>query len=173
MLLADRLEAIRNAADRFGGAEKEHAALAQREMEQGQNLPLRLRAQVDEQIAAGDEVEARERRVGQQALAREHHRLTQFAHDLIVVVLLGEEAGEPRRRHVGLDRFRIDAVAGERHAVRVDVGGEHLQLDIAFCGRDLLEKEHRDGIGLFARAAAGHPDAQRSIQGLLAARAPE
>ena len=83
MLLADRLEAIRNAADRFGGAEKEHASLAQREMEEGQNFPLRLRAQVDEQIAAGDEIEAGERRVGQQALTREHHRLTQFAHDLI------------------------------------------------------------------------------------------
>ena len=80
------------------------------------------------------------------------------------MVFLGEEASEPRRRHVGLDRFRIDAVAGERYAVRIDVGGEHLQLDIAFCGRDLLEKEHRDRIGLFTRAAARHPNAQRSIQ---------
>ena len=83
------------------------------------------------------------------------------------MVLLGEEASEPRRRYVGLDRFRIDAVARERHAVRVDVGGEHLQLDIASCGRDLFENEHRNGIGLFTRAAAGHPNPQRSIQCLL------
>ena len=58
VLLADRLEAIRNAADRFGGTQKKHTSLAQREMEEGQDLPLRLRAQVDEQIAAGDEIEA-------------------------------------------------------------------------------------------------------------------
>ena len=43
-----------------------------------------------------------------------------------------------------------------------------MQLDIAFCGGDLLEKKHRDRIGLFTRAAAGHPNAQRSIQRVLA-----
>ena len=166
MLLADRLEVRRDAGGRFGGAEKEHTLRAQREMEEGQDFPLRLRAQVDEHVAAGDQIEAGERRVGQQALAREHDRLAQLAHDLIAIALLGEEAGEPRRRHVGLDRVRIDAVAGERHAVRVDVGGEHLQLDVALRGRDLLQKEHGDGIGLLAGAAAGHPDAQRPIQGL-------
>ena len=58
MLFANRLEAIRNVTDRFGGAQKKHTSLAQREMEQRQDLPLRLRAQVDEQIAAGDEIEA-------------------------------------------------------------------------------------------------------------------
>ena len=83
------------------------------------------------------------------------------------MVFLGEEASESRRRHVGLDRFRIDAVAGKRHAVCIDIGGEYLQLDIAFCGPDLLKKEHRDRIGLFTRAAARHPNAQRSIQRLL------
>ena len=51
VLLADWLEAIRNAADRLGGAEKQHTTLAEREMEEGQDLPLRLRVQVDEQIA--------------------------------------------------------------------------------------------------------------------------
>ena len=164
VLLADRLEAIRNIAHRLGGPKKENTVLVQREMEKRQNLALRLRAQIDEQIAAGDEIEAGERRVGQQALAGEHHRLTQFAHDPIAVVLFGEEASESRRRHVSLDRFGIDAVAGERYAIRVDVGGEHLQLDIAFCGSDMLEKEHRDRISFFARAAARHPNAQRSIQ---------
>ena len=173
MLLADRLEAIGNAADRFGGAQKEHAALAQREMEKGQDLALRLRAQVDEQIAAGDEVEAGERRVGQQALTGEHHRLTQFAHDLIAVVLFGEEASEPRRRHVGLDQFRIDAIAGERHAVRVDVGGEHLQLDIAFCGRDLLEKEHRDANRPLHPCCSRAPKCAKVDPGSADARGPE
>ena len=63
--LGDRLEAVVETADRLGAAEKQDAALAQREMEQQKDLLLRFRAQIDQQVAAGDQVEARERRVGQ------------------------------------------------------------------------------------------------------------
>ena len=51
-------------------AEKQDAAFAQREMEQREDLLLRLGAQIDQEIAAGDQVEARERRIGQHILRR-------------------------------------------------------------------------------------------------------
>ena len=82
------------------------------------------------------------------------------------MVLLCKEAGEPRRRHIGCNRFRIASLAGESDRLLVDIGGENLQLDVPFRRRDLLEKEHGERIGLLAGAAAGNPDPQRPVQGV-------
>ena len=107
--------------------------------------------------------------IGQQVLRREDHSFAQLGRDAIAVVLLDEEAGKPLRRYMSAcDRLRITSVAGEGDRVLVDVGGKDLQLDIPLRRRDLLEEEHGDGIGLFARAAAGNPDPQRAAWRLLA-----
>ncbi len=98
----------------------------------------------------------------------EHDCLSQLMYDAIGAVLLDEEAGEPLWRDVGLDLLWIDAVARKGHAVCVDVGGKDLQLDVALGGCNLLEEQYGDRIGLFARAAAGNPDAQRPVERLLA-----
>ena len=65
LLLGDRLEPVGKVAHGFGGAENEDSALVQREMEQREDLLLHLGAQVDQDIAARYEIEARERRIGQ------------------------------------------------------------------------------------------------------------
>ena len=62
----------------------------------------------------------------------------------------------------------IEAVASDRHRIRVDVAGEDLQLDVALRDVDLLAKQHGEGIGLFAGTATGDPDPQRSIQIMIA-----
>src|SRR5205823_4003434 len=98
-------------AERFGGAEDENAALAQREMEHRQNLRLHFRTQIDQNIAARHEIEPRERRIGQQILSGENHRLAQFTRYPITAMLLDEEAVKARRRHVLLDRVRVQPVA--------------------------------------------------------------
>ena len=82
------------------------------------------------------------------------------------MVLLRKEAAEPHRRHIRCDRFRIAALAGESDRILVDIGGEDLQLDIPLRRRDLLEKEHSEGIGFLAGAAAGNPDPQRPVRGV-------
>ena len=65
LLLGDWLEPIGKVAHCFGGAENKNSALVQREMEQREDLLLHLGAQVDQDIAARYEIEARERRIGQ------------------------------------------------------------------------------------------------------------
>ena len=55
--LRERGEAAVSLADRLRAAQEQHAALAQREMEHGDDFRLRLRAQIDQQIAAGHEIE--------------------------------------------------------------------------------------------------------------------
>ena len=133
-------------------------------MEQQKNLLLRFGAQIDQQVTTGDQVEARERRIGQYILDRKDHHPAQLGHDPIAVLLLGKEAGESHRRHIRRDRFRIVSLAGERDRILVDIGGEDLQPDVSLRGRDLLEKQHGEGIGLLAGAAAGNPDPQRPIR---------
>ncbi len=161
--LGDHLEAAVGVADRLRAAKKQNAALAQREMEKRDDLRLRLGAQIDQKIAARNQVEARERRIGQHILHREDHRRAQFGQYPVTVILLRKEAGKPRRRHVRLDRFRVEALSGARDRIRVDIGGEDLQLDVALRRRDLLAEQHGEGIGLLARAAPGNPDAERLI----------
>ena len=61
--LGDGLEPALGLGDRFRCAQHQLAAIPEREMEQGDDFRLRLGIQVDQQIAARDEVHARERRV--------------------------------------------------------------------------------------------------------------
>ena len=166
--LGDRLEPVAELRDRLGPAEEQDAAVAQREIEQSQDLLLRLRLQIDQQIAAGHQVEARKRRIGQHILRRKYHQRAQLRCDPVALFLLLEETGEPRRRHVGLDRFRIEPLPGESHRVAIGIGRKHLQRAGALCRRQFLQKQHGDGIGLLACAAAGHPDPQRLVRRLPA-----
>ena len=72
-------------------------------MEQREDFLLNLGAQIDEKVAAADQVEARERRIGDQIMDGEDDRRSQLARHPIALIFLGEEAGQPRRRHIRLD----------------------------------------------------------------------
>ncbi len=196
--LLDQLEPAVPLADRLGAAQQQGAALLEREVEQGDRLGLRLRPQVDHQVAARHEVEPGERRVRQQVLHREHHRCPQVRqHPVAAVVLPGEEPGQALRGHVLGDAGGIQALPRRGHGLRLDVGGEHLQLDVlapavlafavlafavlafavlAFAVLALaispgrgggLPEQDDEGIDLLARAAPGDPDAQ-GLAGRLA-----
>src|SRR5919204_4154473 len=71
-MLVENLESIGKRAERFRRAEEQHAALREREMEDGQDPLLRRRLEIDEQVAAGDEIDARERRIADHVVLREH-----------------------------------------------------------------------------------------------------
>jgi hypothetical protein len=64
------LETIGQLTDGFRSTQEQHTILPQGKVEQGQDLILFLGPQVDQQIATRYEIEARERRVGQQILNR-------------------------------------------------------------------------------------------------------
>ena len=75
-------------------AQEEEAAAPQGIVEQGHQLRLQLRVQIDQQVATGDEVDVRERRVADQAVLREDAHLPHFLADLDGGVDPREEAGE-------------------------------------------------------------------------------
>ena len=149
-------------------AEQQQAAFAQGKMEDRGDFRLRFGAQVDQKVAARNEVETRERRVRQHVLHREHHAGAQLGRDPVGMIFSREKRGQSTGRNVGLDRLGIEAFTSARHRIRVDIAGEDLQFDVAFRGVDLFTKQHGEGIRLFPGTATGDPDPQRSIRGVIA-----
>jgi hypothetical protein len=157
----ERLEELLVASHGLRAAEKERAALAQREMHQADDPLLRLRLQVDHQVAAGDDIEPRERRVAQKVVRGEDNQFAQRLVNLVGAVELGEEPPAP----LGAERFEgrlgIDALAGDPEALRLAVGGEDLQVERLARRVGLLRHQHREGVCLLARGAARDPHADR------------
>ncbi len=100
----------------------------QREVEGRADLLLQLAIEVDQHVAAGDEVGARKRRVLEQTVPGEQHDVAQLARDAVVIAFAAEEATEAIVRHVGFDGERIAALAADRQRGLVEIGGEHLDL---------------------------------------------
>src|SRR5207244_10504750 len=106
--------------------EEQETRLVEREVESVENLPLRLEVEVDEGVAAREQVETRDRRIRDQVQASEDDRPAQLvAEDVAgrraLEVLLAENGGD------GLEALGAAAPpAGLRERVLVDVGGEDL-----------------------------------------------
>ena len=87
---------------------------------------LRVAVQVDQQIAARDQVEPRKRRVAQQVVQREEHRLAQLATDAVAARLADEEALSRSSETSAAIDVRIHAFACDADRVVVEVGREDL-----------------------------------------------
>ena len=66
-------------------------------MEQRDDRLLHVRLEVDQHVAARDQVEPREGRVAEKVLGGEDHRVAQVLGDLVVVSLLDEEPAQAFR----------------------------------------------------------------------------
>ena len=165
----DQVEQVGVLSHRLRRAEDEEPGSLQRVVEHRQHLLLQGRRHVDEHVAATDQVHLRERRIGRDVLAREDAQVADRLLDPIDVVLLAEEASQPLRRELGLDRLRVDARPRlvERGRVR-QVGGEDLHLAPLLLLVEELEQRHRDRVGLLTRGAARYPYPHRQLGGLRA-----
>src|SRR6185436_15132694 len=85
------------------------AARFQGEVKQRDQLPLYFRLQVNEHVAATDQIELGERRIADQILAGEDHRFTNALGHPIAVILAREEALQPLWRDVERDALGIHA----------------------------------------------------------------
>ena len=166
--IRNRLEKFGQLTDGLRSAERQDPTLAQRMMEQGQYLLLFCRLQIDQKVPTGDEIQARERWIGQYIVDRKDDGIAQFRAHSIALVLAREKARQPRRRHVGLDRLGIEAIAAVGHGLGAHVGREDLELRALLCCSERLQEQHGEGIGLLAGAATRNPDADRLIWRVLA-----
>ena len=150
MLLVDRAEQPRMARHVLRGAEKQKAAVVQGIVEQGNQPVLQLRREVDQKIAAGDQVELGERRIAQQVVRGEQADLAQLAGDAVGAVLAHEIALQPGRRDVPGDDRGEAAGAGDLQRLLVDVAGEDLQLGRALHLGHVVAQQDGDRIGFLA-----------------------
>ena len=168
-------EEVRELAHALGSAQAQQAARVQRIVEEGEELPLQVRAHVDEQVAAADQVEPGERGIRDHVLLGEDQRVADALLDAVggAFRFLGEEAGQAFRRDVGGDAGRVRAGAGLLDGLAVDVGAEGLHPETVPQRLHLLLEQDGDGVGLLAGGAAGHPDADDRTVGPCPRRAAE
>ena len=133
-------------------------------MKRGDDPLLEHRPEVDEQVPATDEVELRERRILRHVLAREHAHVAHGFADLKAAAVLDEKPPPPRHRHNRRDARRVDA--GPRFVDRrlANVRGENLHRHARALVAEKLQERDDDRIGLLARRAARHPDANRRLR---------
>src|SRR5439155_1632643 len=91
-LLVERLEAVLGAGGGLAGPQEQRAALPQPEVQQREQPLLDRGLEVDQQVAAGGDVEAAERGVLQDVLGGEDDALAEVLADAVERVLLVEEA---------------------------------------------------------------------------------
>ena len=147
----------------LGGPEEEHPSWVQRVVEEGDDLSLQLAVQVDEEIAAADEVELGEGGVLDDVLLGEDEEVADVLVNPVggAVGLLREEAGEPLRGEVGGDAGRVEADPGLGDGPAVDVRGEELHVVVLPELLHPLQQKNGERVRLFAGGAARRPDPDR------------
>ena len=128
-LLDGEREEIRTRAYGLGAAQHQHPLGLERVVEDTQNLSLHRLVQVDEHIAADDEIELGERGIPGHVLSREDATLADLFVDAIAAVEPAEEPAESLLRDVGGDPCRVDARAGPLDRALAHVGPEDLEGD--------------------------------------------
>ena len=77
--------------------DEQKALRTQREVKDRQHARLRLGLQVDQKIAAGNEIDAGERRVGEHVMHGEDDERAQLGRDAITIAFAQEMPGEALR----------------------------------------------------------------------------
>ena len=114
-------------ADGLRAAKEQEPVGIQAVVKERQEFLLQLGREIDEKVAAAQDVEPGERRVHDEVMrGAEHHLADLFAH-LITVLSLHEESAQTFRRNVASNVGRIDTLPRPIDRVLVQVGGKNLE----------------------------------------------
>src|SRR5262249_30101847 len=146
-LAIDRMEIAVKVSQRFGRSQEQETARFEGVMKEGDDLPLQFWPQVDQQIAAANQVHTRKWRVFLHALHGKDDHLADLLADLVGAVIFDKEALQTFWRNVGGNVVRVYAKAGPLDGLVVDVGGENLHQVFLFAHGHLLTDEHGNRVG--------------------------
>ncbi len=161
MVAVHRHEEISETRDRLGVSEHENALRTQGVMEDRHDPLLQEGLQIDQQVAAADEIQVREGRIGRDVLAREDADVANALGDLPAPVGLDEETAPSLGLDVDHGVFQVDAGArlvdrGVGDVRREDLDGRAV---LRFLRR--LEESDRERVHLLAGGTSGDPDPDR------------
>ncbi|MEC5164017.1 hypothetical protein RCH08_005207 [Janthinobacterium sp. CG_S6] len=163
-----RRKQVGKMARRVGAAQQQQAVALERVVEQRNQALLQLGVQVDQQVAAAQDVELGKRRVRNDVLLGEDDHVADLLLDVVAVLFRHEKMLQPLGRDVVGDGRREAAQAGAVDGVARQVGGEDLQrvfrrrVDV---GHHLVE-HHRQRIGFLAGRAGRYPGLERAPPGV-------
>ncbi len=120
-------------------------------------LGFARRRQIDQQIAAGDQIDARERRVPNDTVRREDTQRANVLGDHEAGAARHEEPLAALRRHGVEQRLRIARRACDREHALIDVGCEYLHARNRGQPFHMFASQHGDRKHLLARGAAWNP----------------
>lgn len=131
-------------------------------MKQRHQPMLQHGVEVNQHVAARQQVQPGERRIQDHIVLRKQHHVPDLLADRKAIRQRCEEAGQTLRAQVGGDAGRESAAATHVHGFGVQVGGKDLQPVGARArgGRLHLLEQHGQRVGLFPGRAAGNPGAQ-------------
>ena len=157
VLLVDRFEVPFGRGGRLGRAEHQRPTLAQAEVQQGEYPLLGCRLKVDQQVAAGDDIEPRERRILQDVLRGEDHEFPKFLLHAVEAVVLVEEPSQTLRRYFALDSVREDPGPGCPERPLGHVGCEHLDIEPFARHLGRFGDEHGQTVCFLTGSTCRHP----------------
>lgn len=133
---------------------------------------MHFNVQIDQQIAADENVELGEGGIGDNVLGGERDHFTDFLLDPVPVFVLDEITVQPLGGNITGNVGEKEPQPGLVYGVPVEIGVKDLQgvMDLGF---DLLQDFPEDdgqGIGLFAGGAPGRPCPQYPPSGWLASK---
>ena len=157
VLLVERTKKPRGARCRLRRSEEQPPGRFQSIVEGPHDTVLHGGIDVDQQIAARDQIELRKRRILDDALRREHAHLADFGYYAIIVAVLGEPALEPVGRYARHGFPEAASPCGGDRAI-VDIGSENLDLRFRSPRIHRLAQQNGQREDFLSRRAAGHPD---------------
>ena len=161
MLLVHHREVLAGLSGRLRRSEHKETSRVKRVLEHGQHVLLKHGVEIDQEIAATDQVEPGEGRVPSDVVAGENALVPDGFGDLVALFDSGKEAPQPGRAGIGGNTFHIHARAGPLDRRLADVRAENLNgIGHPLLGQE-FEQGNGDGIDLLARRAARHPDPDR------------
>ena len=150
------------AGEVFGRPEEEVAVAPQREGDHGQKLLLQFLAEIDQHVAADDQVGADIGRIVERIVVGEDDLALQGGRDV--------DAGPVHRHELGREELLGDGrqgrggehpLAGRLQRAVVHIGGDDLEVALDLGVLAIALEEEREGIGLFAGRTAERPDLHR------------
>ncbi len=151
-LAVEHRKQVAKLANAFRCPEKQQATRIEYVVEQGDELLLQLRAHIDQQVPATDQIDPGEWRIPDHVLFGKHQHVADTLLDAIGAAIRGggEKACQTLRREIGGNAGRIKTTARRRNGPAVNVGGEDLYRDGVLGRVQMFLQENRQRIGLFA-----------------------
>src|SRR5713226_7028221 len=111
---------------------------------------LQNRPEVDQHVAATDDVDPRKRWILKEILSSEDTHITDRFVNSIATFHVDEKAAQPFRRDIGRNTLRVDPGAGFLNASLAKVGAKELDGNIGASISQELEQRNCLRVGLFA-----------------------